>query len=107
MTELALFSAQIQEDNPTEAVIKVSGELDVATVPVLSDRLAEVLSERPRKLVFDFSELSFMDCSGVSVVAHARRNLGQDCQVVLRQPNRTVRQLLQLTGMDGPCVIDD
>jgi anti-sigma B factor antagonist len=92
---------------PGASVVAVHGDVDMATAPALRARVTEALSERPQVLLFDLAAMTFMDCSGVGVIAYARNRLSGDCQVILRCPTPLVRQVLELTGMDGPCVIED
>jgi anti-sigma B factor antagonist len=50
----------------------VTGELDLATSPVLAARLAE--PRRDRQLIrLDLSGVSFIDCSGIRVLVEATR----------------------------------
>ena len=49
-------------------VIRAAGELDLATVPEMRTVVGEVTDRRPRALVFDFSEISYMDSSGLGIL---------------------------------------
>jgi anti-anti-sigma factor len=89
-----------------EAVVIVTGELDCATGPALSARLAGVLASRPRRLVIDLAGVTFMDCSGIRPLVQARAQLPEDSPLVLRSPAPLVRRLLKITHLDQACVID-
>lgn len=86
------------------AVVEVRGELDLATAPVLADRLDEVVTAAPSRVVVDLGPLSFMDLRGVKVLAEARAALPEsNCEIVIRRPNRLAHKVLRLVGLDGLC----
>ncbi|MBE8473711.1 STAS domain-containing protein [Streptomyces justiciae] len=65
------------------AVLRVSGELDLVTSPVLRQRVHDVVAEGRHSLVLDLSEVFFCDSSGVGVLIASRR-LIRSCQGRLR-----------------------
>ncbi|AYL36639.1 STAS domain-containing protein [Streptomyces fungicidicus] len=65
------------------AVLRVSGELDLMTSPVLRQRVHDVVAEGRHSLVLDLSEVWFCDSSGVGVLIASRRLL-RSCQGNLR-----------------------
>ncbi|GHI06915.1 anti-anti-sigma factor [Streptomyces cellostaticus] len=65
------------------AVLRVSGELDLMTSPVLRQRVHDVVAEGHHSLILDLSEVFFCDSSGVGVLVAARR-LIRSCQGRLR-----------------------
>lgn len=65
------------------AVLRVSGELDLMTSPVLRQRVHDAVAEGHHSLVVDLSEVFFCDSSGVGVLVAARR-LIRSCQGRLR-----------------------
>lgn len=65
------------------AVLRVSGELDLVTSPVLRQRVHDAVAEGRRSLVLDLSEVLFCDSSGVGVLIATRR-LIRSCQGRLR-----------------------
>ncbi|MCS0600348.1 STAS domain-containing protein [Streptomyces sp. LP11] len=64
-------------------VLRVSGELDLMTSPVLRQRVHDVVAEGGHSLVVDLSDVFFCDSSGVGVLIAARR-LIRSCQGSLR-----------------------
>ncbi|MFF9087170.1 STAS domain-containing protein [Streptomyces sp. NPDC014991] len=65
------------------AVLRVSGELDLMTSPVLRQRVHDVVAEGHHSLVVDLSDVFFCDSSGVGVLIASRR-LIRSCQGRLR-----------------------
>lgn len=88
-------------------VIRVQGELDMATAPGLSRALTTALDGSPSTLVVDLSDLSFVDSTGIRVLITAgRRATTEGCPFVLRSPQRPVLKALRLTGVDRLLVIE-
>ncbi|MEU3523737.1 STAS domain-containing protein [Streptomyces sp. NPDC038707] len=65
------------------AVLRVSGELDLMTSPVLRQCVHDAVAEGHHSLVVDLSDVFFCDSSGVGVLIAARR-LIRSCQGRLR-----------------------
>ncbi|MEW2130693.1 STAS domain-containing protein [Streptomyces sp. NPDC005435] len=65
------------------AVLRVCGELDLVTSPVLRQRVHDVVAEGHHSLVLDLSDVFFCDSSGVGVLIASRR-LIRSCQGRLR-----------------------
>ncbi|MGW1890006.1 STAS domain-containing protein [Streptomyces sp. NPDC002004] len=55
------------------AVLRVSGEMDLVTSPVLRQRVHDAVAEGRRSLVLDLSDVLFCDSSGVGVLIASRR----------------------------------
>jgi anti-anti-sigma factor len=91
---------------PGMAVVMVTGELDLITRPVLAERLSAVLGTRPRRLVLDLAGTSFMDCGSARMIASAGRFL-PDGRLIIRRPSPAVRRVLELTGYDAGCEIEE
>ncbi|MGW5234110.1 STAS domain-containing protein [Streptomyces nodosus] len=65
------------------AVLRVAGELDLLTSPVLRRRVHDVVADGRHDLVLDLSEVVFCDSSGVGVLIATRR-LMRSCRGRLR-----------------------
>ena len=89
-------------DHPDGAVVvRLQGELDMATAPQLRRVLDAALDARPAELAVDLQDLTFADSTGIRVLLEAsRRAQDAGCSLVLRSPRRSVRKALRLTGMD-------
>lgn len=91
------------------AVLALSGELDLATVPVLRDAaLAELDSQGCSTLVLELAELSFLDSTGLGCWIELRNHAQEHGQLlelveVPRAAARTIRiaGLAQLFGIPG------
>ena len=81
-------------------VVTVAGQVDVASVRQLRERLFE-LAASGCALVVVLDEVGFMDSAGLGVLAGVARRTaanGGGLYVVCAQPQ--IRQLFRLTGLD-------
>jgi anti-anti-sigma factor len=83
------------------AVMTICGEIDVVTVGALSEHLGQLTVKIPRCLVIDLAGVSFIDASGLSGFVRIRKALPPGCPVIIRSPQRRVRQLFKITGLDS------
>ncbi|MEU6677998.1 STAS domain-containing protein [Streptomyces sp. NPDC059900] len=65
------------------AVLRVSGEMDLVTSPVVRQRVHDAVADGRHSLVLDLSDVLFCDSSGVGVLIATRR-LFRSCQGRLR-----------------------
>ncbi len=99
------FSYKV-EDGVLE--IKLIGEIDHhSAVSVRSDVDGLIFESRPKKVVLDLSEISFMDSSGLGLIM-GRYALIKDLggTLSLRAPTVAVMKILSLAGMERMIKID-
>ncbi|MFG1613742.1 STAS domain-containing protein [Nonomuraea wenchangensis] len=61
------------EERDGHAVVRLDGELDLLTRPLLSAACDDLLSRGVRRVVIDATGLSFSDCAGLSALLGVRR----------------------------------
>jgi anti-anti-sigma factor len=98
MSELPPFSVRTYPEGSSVRV-RVSGELDLATVACLHDALEREQSAG-RGVILDLSDVSFMDSSGLRLILRAQGDPRRDGwqMVVDRRLGPEVTRLLELTG---------
>jgi anti-anti-sigma factor len=81
--------------------LALTGEIDIGTVDLFRDRVADVLSEdRVTSVVLDFGELRFLDSSGIATLIGARRQAEErGVGVWIVNCHGTVRHVLEVTGV--------
>jgi anti-sigma B factor antagonist len=102
------LSASVWVEN-RESLVHVAGELDLSTVGELTELLTGLIQAGAAHLVLDLAGVTFMDCTGLGVLLHARQAsvVHGGGLLVVGVPAR-VRALLALTGTralaapDGP-----
>lgn len=81
-------------------VVDVCGDLDLATVARVRERLEEAMSSRPDHLVVDLSSCGFIDASALAMLLEAhRRTCRSGGLLTLRGCSPRVLRLLSLTGL--------
>lgn len=79
--------------------VTLRGELDLASVPAVEDRLAEIEKSSPARILIDLTGLTFIDSSGLRVLLLADgRAREQQRELVFTESTATVRRVLEMTG---------
>ena len=82
-------------------VVRVEGEIDLATVDQFRAAASDVVRRKPSAMIFDLREVTYIDSSGLGVLVAARRHLGTESSVVtVVTTQEAVLQSLRLTGLD-------
>ncbi len=82
------------------AVVRVDGELDLATAPALVEVLERLVERDDRPIVIDLSACGFVDSRGSRALALTARDAdGPQIGIVCPQENRSVRRVLELVGI--------
>jgi|ERR1700677_3306153 anti-sigma B factor antagonist len=92
-TSLAVEQSRDADGSP---VVRLSGELDISNAHTLRETMEAVVGTSPSRLVFDLSELAFMDSSGIAVMVYAANNVPT---VELRHASSIVRRVVEATGL--------
>jgi anti-anti-sigma factor len=85
---------------PTDEGFRLDGELDMATAEELS-KLLRTASSDDSPIVLDFSGISFMDSSGLSVLLEAAGQNDGHGSVVILNPSAQVRRVLEISIPGG------
>jgi anti-anti-sigma factor len=98
---------ELTEDtfDPSGLVVTVSGELDVATAPVLRERLTAAIDAGTQRLVIDLSAISFLDSIALAAIVHAKQRLPENGRLALAvDPSSYVMLVFESGGL--PKVLD-
>jgi anti-sigma B factor antagonist len=96
------------ETEGTSALVRIRGDLDLQTVDQVTEVLGKIESPQPELLVIDLSRLTFMDSSGMGVVAAAHvRALEAGRRFAIVRPPAGVRQAFDRTRLDEVITIAD
>jgi anti-sigma B factor antagonist len=98
LAELAIrpFQIDVRPDR-RRVVVAPCGELDVATIPRLEDRLQELVADGWEALVLDLRGLSFMDSTGLSLVI--RQTSRRDVRVEVVDGSDPIARLFDVAGV--------
>lgn len=80
--------------------VKVVGEVDTFTAPVLRSTLDSQLEQSPRELVIDLSGVQFLGSAGLAVLVETQKS-ARSREVALRliATTRAVTRPLEVTGL--------
>lgn len=80
--------------------MRPAGEIDVATVEPFRQAVLEALAAEPSALVVDLADVTFLDSSGLSVLAIALKGQrAHDGRVSVVNPRPIVRRAIDLVGL--------
>jgi anti-sigma B factor antagonist len=83
---------------PGVVVLALSGEFDLAVVPLARERLEQARAQRPRAIVLVMSEVTFADSSALRELLRLDAAMGADgAQLVLAALSPAVERLLEIT----------
>jgi anti-sigma B factor antagonist len=83
------------------SVLRVGGEIDVATAPRLREQLITLVNEQRYHLVVDLTDVDFLDSTGLGVLIGALKRVRThegDLRIVATA-NRVVK-VFDITGLD-------
>jgi anti-sigma B factor antagonist len=82
------------------ALLVARGDIDVYTSPDFRAALYGLVDSGDDPVVIDFSEVSFIDSSGLGVLVGAlKRARERDGEIELRGLSSTTRKVLEITGL--------
>ncbi|WP_371580580.1 STAS domain-containing protein [Streptomyces sp. NBC_01314] len=88
-----------RHDRTTRALITLSGEIDLATAPLVYAALAGCLRDDIRTIDVDLTAVTFCDAGGLNAFLTASR-LGADAGTTLRlhHPPSAMARVIEMTG---------
>jgi anti-sigma B factor antagonist len=88
-------------DHGERTVMRLAGEIDVYTAPLVREKLDEQIRKGRNDLVLDLTDVSFLDSTGLGVLVgrlkHARTTGGSLC---LFGADDRVLRVFSITGLD-------
>lgn len=87
------------ERSADSARLVLTGELDLGSAPLAGDALMRLELESANPLTVDMESVTFMDCSGLSVLLGAYNRAHRDDRAfVITNVQPAVRRIFNLTG---------
>ena len=87
--------------DPNQVCVRLKGELDIAAVPSVRDRIAK-LKRKGGHVILDLRRLTFIDSCGLNLVLKLAAESTRDGWDLSVTPGSSVIQrIFQLTGADG------
>jgi anti-sigma B factor antagonist len=96
------FTVTSEDVDDLTRVLTASGEVHVSTAPELAEHLDDALTSGRTRIVLDFTDVEFIDSTGLSVLLNALRRVGRvDGALSLVCTNPTVLRLFEITRLDA------
>jgi anti-sigma B factor antagonist len=94
----SLLETRSQEQNGV-VTIALSGELDLATAPILSEKLAPFEGNGSRRSL-DLQDLTFIDSTGMHTFLEARnRAMSNGQRLLVRGASSTAQRYISIVGL--------
>ena len=102
MTSLSSFYCRRQHLSEDRWVLRLSGELDLSTVPLFQQECRAVLSKGCRELYVDLGDLQFIDSAGLAALLILyRESLAQGFSLVLVDELGRQERLFAMTHLES------
>jgi anti-anti-sigma factor len=97
---IASLTVTVQPDT-TLTRVRVAGELDMATEPILLDAVERIRNAGPNQVVAELSELSFCDVRGLAALLAVHDRLSDaGLRVSMTGASAQVRWMVGITGLE-------
>ncbi len=81
------------------AVLAVSGEIDLATIPAFEAAIAEALNHRPTALIVDLSAVDFLASAGLQALVATHENVSGEAGFAVVADGPATSRPIELTGL--------
>jgi anti-sigma B factor antagonist len=96
-----LFQIDVSHDG-IEAVVTLTGELDVASAPELVIVLQDGALDVADTVELDMERVSFVDSTGIGVLVSAHRRMNAHGRtLIIRSPQPPTVKLIQISGLSS------
>ncbi|MBX6356520.1 MAG: STAS domain-containing protein [Micromonosporaceae bacterium] len=94
--------------SPGEAVVQLTGEIDMLTSTRLSDAVNDLLNEAPPRIVLDLAGVTFCDSQGLgTLVVLSRKATTAQSVLVLTNVADFLLRVLDITGLRSALMISN
>jgi anti-anti-sigma factor len=80
-------------------LVTIAGELDIATVALVRERLAALAEAGARRIVADLRDVAFIDSTGLAAFVHAKVRQGDGSITLVMEPDSYARLIFEVAGL--------
>lgn len=92
------FRLTVSDLDGPAAILKFENEMDLACIEEVRERFEQEI-DRVQNVIFDLSELTFLDSSGIAFFVTAVRRHGRDRLSFIPSESPNVSRVLEVTGI--------
>jgi anti-sigma B factor antagonist len=82
-------------------VLSLKGEVDLHVSPAVTASLNEMINKKPKRMVVDLSEVSYIDSAGLAALIEAMQKVeGYGGKFLLAGLQETVRSIFEISRLD-------
>lgn len=89
-----------KELNDKELTIKLEGELNTTTAPMLED-VIKIELEGITSLILDFAKLEYISSAGLRMILVAQKIMDRQGKMVIRHANKSILEVFDITGFSS------
>ena len=101
MDDKAPFVVELLSPCDGVAIVELQGEVDIHGAPQFKEALLRGIGDGARRIIIDFTEVSFIDSTSLGVVVTGVKGIkahGGSLEIVC--PNESLRGIFVTTGLD-------
>lgn len=96
------------EQVPEGILVTSEGDLDINSSPELRESVIEVLKKAPQEVIFDFTNLNYLDSTGLgALMAIYKVAQAGGFSIHIRKAKKNVRKLFAITELDKEFIMED
>jgi len=92
------MAAFVREEDERAAILHVVGEVDLANANELESAFSKLAARAAPRIVVDLTGCTYLDSTGLRVVARARRHDGDRVRIVVPAAGQ-LRRIFEVTGL--------
>jgi anti-sigma B factor antagonist len=96
VTTEAELTSSIEDLSDGAAILALSGEIDLATAPVMIARFQELANKGTTDVIIDARGVTFIDSTGLHGLVKGKRIIHETGSKIVLVPSAPVRRLLEL-----------
>lgn len=94
-----MFAVMVTRPHPGP-VLRLTGELDLSTAPILDEAIRQALVGHCEELVVDVGALDFIDARGLGTIVNGHHlAMSRGVPLVLRDPSPLAAMMIEVTGI--------
>lgn len=101
MDDSTPFAVELLRPRDGVAVVELRGEVDIHGAPLFKEALRQGIDDGARRIIIDFTEVSFIDSTSLGVVVTGVKGIkARGGALAVACPNESLRAIFATTGLD-------